>query len=382
MNIQVPAQTGARIPQMPELAPGPLGVVGNLRFTPQENGTASADHTSVPSFDSSMADLRLEPGIAPRDARVQLRHCIKVRENSRLVGNLLGTLTAPANDARALTRIAKNLEVLSKLCHGDLYDFIGGEQALSTYLKAMTYPDLIALCDGIFNHPQAYEAVLEQISPAELRAQARTVLFQLGAHILDQFAHVVVSEPLDKIADMLNVTPMDGEKLAAQLVKLHTALPTPAAIGKADRFSTDSTLDIYFQSLSKNELDARMAGLQDQRLRAADNALHQLSDSIEKRLAITMLELLGQSLGREKYARAQPGLTVMENRLARVKDAADDEARGSEASSILASLLQERDYDLSGWAPGEMVKHVWRLMQECQDIIDGVRDRALEIPPA
>lgn len=382
MHIQASAQTGARIPPMPELAPGPLGAVGNLRFTPQENGTASANHTSVPSFDSSMADLRLELGIAPRDARVQLRHCIKVRENSRLVGNLLGNLTAPANDACALTRIAKNLEVLSKLCHGNLYDFIGGEQALHTYLKALTYPDLIALCDGIFNHPQAYEAVLEQISPAELRVQARSVLFQVGAHTLDHFAHVAVSEPLNKIAEMLNVTPVDGKKLAAQLVKvkLHSA---PAAIGKADIFSTDNTLDIYFQSLSKNELDARIAGLQDQKLRAAENALHKLSDSPEKRRAIAMLERLGKSLGRESYERAQPGLKELENRLARAKNASDGEAREAEAWSIMASLHQELDSDLFKWAPSEaMVEHVSRLMQECQDLILEVRDRAIETPPA
>ncbi|WP_454006128.1 hypothetical protein [Alcaligenes sp. Marseille-Q7550] len=199
----------------------------------------------------------------------------------------------------------------------------------------MTYPDLIALCDGIFNHPQAYEAVLEQIPSARLRVQAVKMLGQVGGAAFEQLAHVVVSEPLGKI-----------------------------------------------QSLSRDKFDAWMLGLHGEKLQAADNALHKLNDSPEKRQALAMRGLLGKSLGREMCARAQPGLTVMENRLARVKDAADDEARGSEASSILASLLQERDYDLSGWAPGEMVKHVWRLRQEWQDISDGVRDRALEIPPA
>ncbi|MGE8548323.1 MAG: hypothetical protein ACN6OC_12870 [Alcaligenes sp.] len=263
-----------------------------------------------------------------------------------------------------------------------MFDLAEGDQALCAYLKAMTYPDLIALCDGIFNHPQAYEAVLEQIPSARLRVQAVKMLGQVGGAAFEQLAHVVVSEPLGKIREMLIVTPLDGEKLAAQLNTLHTGLPTPDAIGAADRFPAVSMLDIYFQSLSRDKFDAWMLGLHGEKLQAADNALHKLNDSPEKRQALAMRGLLGKSLGREMCARAQPGLTVMENRLARVKDAADDEARGSEASSILASLLQERDYDLSGWAPGEMVKHVWRLMQECQDIIDGVRDRALEIPPA
>ncbi|WP_454006126.1 hypothetical protein [Alcaligenes sp. Marseille-Q7550] len=356
MNVQAPAQADARIAQMQELAPGPRGTVGTRRFTPQQGGTVPASRASVFPFDNcSVEDLEFDLGNASGDARAQLVHCIEARVLSRCVGNLLGNLTAPANDEPALTRIAKELEQISGLSQGNLFDSASGEQVLFAYLKAMTYPDLIALCDGVFNHPQAYEAVLDRISPAELRPLAAEMLDQVGNAAFQQLARVVVSEPLDRISEMLNATSVDGEKLAAQLNTLHTGLPTLDAIEIADRFPTVSMLDIYFQSLSKNEFDARMAGLPYQKLRTADNALYKLSNSPEKLQALTVRELLGKLLGREVYARARPGLKLLENSLAQVR-VAPHEKRESLAMPILTALVQ--DYDLFGWAPNEMIEEL------------------------
>ncbi|MGE8548322.1 MAG: hypothetical protein ACN6OC_12865 [Alcaligenes sp.] len=377
MNVQAPAQADARIAQMQELAPGPLGTVGNRRFTPQQGGTVPASRASVFPFDNcSVEDLEFDLGNASGDARAQLVHCIEARVLSRCVGNLLGNLTAPANDEPALTRIAKELEQISGLSQGNLFDSASGEQVLFAYLKAMTYPDLIALCDGVFNHPQAYEAVLDRISPAELRPLAAEMLDQVGNAAFQQLARVVVSEPLDRISEMLNATSVDGEKLAAQLNTLHTGLPTLDAIEIADRFPTVSMLDIYFQSLSKNEFDARMAGLPYQKLRTADNALYKLSNSPEKLQALTVRELLGKLLGREVYARARPGLKLLENSLAQVR-VAPHEKRESLAMPILTALVQ--DYDLFGWAPNEMIEELRELMQQGVDILAGIRCRNLQV---
>ena len=370
MHIQILSRTHAWTTQMQELAPGPLGTVGNLRFTPQQNGTAPASRTSAFPFDSSIEDLAFNLGRAPRDARTLLVHCIEGRELSRCIGNLLGHLTAPATDALALTRIAKELEQISELFLGNLFDLAEGDQALCAYLKAMTYPDLIALCDGIFNHPQAYEAVLEQIPSARLRVQAVKMLDQVGGAAFEQLAHVVVSEPLGKIREMLIVTPLDGEKLAAQLNTLHTGLPTPDAIGAADRFPAVSMLDIYFQSLSRNEFDAWMLGLHGEKLQAADNALHKLNDSPEKRQALAMRGLLGKSLGREMCARAQPDLKRWESNLARAR-VAPHEVRRFLISLDLIQLEQNyvRYY---GWIPSELDEEMMPLLQQWLEIIEEV----------
>ena len=377
MNVQAPVQADARIAQMQGLAPGPLGTVGNRRFTPQQGGTVPASRASVFPFDNcSIEDLEFDLGNASGDARAQLVHCIEARVLSRCVGNLLGNLTAPANDEPALTRIAKELEQISGLSQGNLFDSASGEQVLFAYLKAMTYPDLIALCDGVFNHPHAYDAVLDRISPAELRPLAAEMLDQVGNAAFQQLARMIVSESLDRISEMLNTTSVDGEKLAAQLNTLHTGLPTPDAIGAADRFPAVSMLDIYFQSLSKNEFDARMAGLPYQKLRTADNALYELSNSPEKLQALTVRELLGKLLGREVYARARPGLKLLENSLAQVR-VAPHEKRESLAMPILTALVQ--DYDLFGWAPNEMIEELRELMQQGVDILAGVRCRNLQV---
>lgn len=115
MTIQTPTQTGARILPLQKYAPGPLGAVGKLRYMPQQRGTAPVGRARAFLHDSFPEDLRLSVGGDSAKARARLERCMEVRENSRRIGSLLGSLSAPANDARALSRIAKELGLISEL---------------------------------------------------------------------------------------------------------------------------------------------------------------------------------------------------------------------------------------------------------------------------
>lgn len=79
MHIQAPAQTGARILPQQKYAPGPLGTVGNLRYTPQQGGTAPVGCASAFLHDSSPEDLRFAFSGESEKVRAKLERYIVVR---------------------------------------------------------------------------------------------------------------------------------------------------------------------------------------------------------------------------------------------------------------------------------------------------------------
>src|SRR5690606_14376581 len=110
-----------------DLEPGALGTVGNLQFTEQQGGTAPAPRVGVlstetfPSIAENRADLEAydtseatEPR-AQREAFVQVR--AEGRANSRLIGNLLGSLTAKMNELGESHRVLRRLQLLRKWSH-------------------------------------------------------------------------------------------------------------------------------------------------------------------------------------------------------------------------------------------------------------------------
>lgn len=184
----------ARGLQLPVLAPGPLGTVGNLQFNVQNGGTARASGLGACScIGAFLSDLIFHLGCPSERARAQREHKREVFENSRCIGDLLGKLTAHANDAAGLSRLARHLVTLSELSQGDLANLPGGCESLSAYVDELTVRDTLALREGALGVPQA---VLAQISSGELRVQAAGVLTQVERALDQRAARDVVHQPL------------------------------------------------------------------------------------------------------------------------------------------------------------------------------------------
>lgn len=378
MNTQALGQMGGRNLHLQDLAPGPLGTTGNLRFTPQQGGTEPARCTGMFPRSSQLERLRLHFSVASTEVRAQRAHYIEVSENSRRIGNLLGSLTARADDAAAVSRIAKGLAQISALSQGDLSNLEGGTEALSIYMGALTHPDLLALGDGIFSRPRACDAMLEQISPDQLRSKAADVLSQVAVALYQRLAEKIVSEPLRGIVDALADMPANGERLVEQLIRLCTGLAMTDSIGVAGRLPTISMLDIHLESLSEDKLAAQLIDLRQEKLEAAASALLLLSDGPGKQQAQTMLERLRVSLGREMYARVQPRLQQVQESLIPLKAVPREIA----ALSKMMVLAEIRDNHLEayGWMPAEMVKEMRELMHEGMEIVFESHRRQSQIP--
>lgn len=125
------------------------------------------------------------------------------------------------------------------------------------------------------------------------------MLDEVAEALYERLSRVVVSGPLSKIIEAMDDVRMNAEELAAQLIKLDTDMTAPHFSGLAGRFPTDSMLEIYFQSLKRNEQEARIFDLQRQKLMAADKVLRELSDSPEQRLVRIMLERIHLAFGCE-----------------------------------------------------------------------------------
>ncbi len=251
-------------PQVPplkrtDLEPGALGTKGNLQFTEQEGGTAPAPRAGVPSPETSpsfaerRADLEacvIGEGTEPRAQRetlVQAR--AEVRANSRLIGNVLGSLTAKVDgvghfinpdDCSAIAQALNELNVPPS--EVGLYSLKGAKYCLDTYMDELKELDVVALRYGALSNESSCEAVLDMISPRDddaARIQASRVLGEIAEAVDRWVLRRTVHEPLSKVANLLDAHPVDAHKLFGQLVKVS---------------NHHDTLMQYFDSLSLDEL--------------------------------------------------------------------------------------------------------------------------------
>lgn len=367
MNIQPFGQTGARILQRQDLAPGPLGTVGNQRFTPQQDGTAPVSPISpVSNIYRAWANLRFAISGAPLEELELQDQAIEAGRNSRLIGDLLGHLTAPADEAKARVTIAQKLTQLCELCKGSLVLLPGGREALSAYLSELVYVDLIALYSGVLGHPDARRAVLDQVGSG-LRRQAAGLLRDVADAVKLRLAQEVVLEPLWEIAGLLFLHYPDPQKLETQLIKLHTRLAMLDASGVQDRTPALHLLDVYFKSLPQDQSDLLLSQLHAGALDAARAALlirwedwkteaaaeKKKNDpllahsglrmikfmlSLEEYEPLTMLNHLRTSLERDLERRTAPSLREL-NRALRSAVHEGDQLAASEALFDLHALV-------------------------------------------
>ncbi|MGE8548319.1 MAG: hypothetical protein ACN6OC_12850 [Alcaligenes sp.] len=307
-----------------DLGSCPLGIVGNLRFAMEEGGTARATRLGVRlsdlrrSFAHAWAVLKDRFTCAPSEARAQRKELMQVRKHSRHVGNVLGCLTAPTNDAAALSKLARNLAQLGELSKGRLASLKGGEESLRFYLDELSDADLIALYNGVLGQPAARKAVLEQIPKDSLAAerQASDVLKQIEDALIPRFQRQVVCKPLGEIAALLSASPVNGAQLEKALTSLAWGLrqfesSRASSTGRGD----GDALDSYFQCLQEGESKALLNRLLSVNLDAGRQALASFSVIWPSHRAEIMMDRISQSVYGEIHARAKPELQQLKGKL-------------------------------------------------------------------
>lgn len=180
--------------QRKDVAACPLGSVGNLQFKPERGGTARANRykTQLTWALHALSDRAFLLTHTSSQAQTQRRDLIQARENSRLIGNLLGNLTAPAHDPEGQARIAEGLIELATRCEGRFDDLKGGQQVLDWYVTELSDVDFQALANGVLRNNFAKQAVLNQISDSDplLGARASQVLDRIERSMRGQLNEI------------------------------------------------------------------------------------------------------------------------------------------------------------------------------------------------
>ncbi len=356
MNIQSLDLPGVQERRREDLAAAPLGIIGNLQVKPEHGGTARASRRSAVSHLLDLcADLTFRISRATPEERRQRAVRIEVHDNSRRIGNLLGSLTGSPKDGGDLFRIKGELEQLSGLVTRDLADLPGGAYALSTYLSELTRVDLEVMRDGMLGHPNARAAVMRRISP-DLRVRADKVLKQVEKALNQRLAQVIVEGPLQQIRTLMLARFLSKRELAAQLISLSTDLAGRDLNESEDGPPTIAMLDTYFGSLPRFRLQEFSLVFQQEILDPARDALRRIHDPSERRQALDMLYSIRRSLAREISARLEPVLRRADRALSRTVNA-EDRLAASKALHEL-HLLVGKIENFYGWLPEKVIEDV------------------------
>ncbi|CDM23313.1 hypothetical protein BN940_04196 [Castellaniella defragrans 65Phen] len=267
-GVRNPVQSPLQNLQRRHLDAGPLGQVGNLRFKAGPGATPRASGpNALQRFGRFLSKVAFYVGAGP--AQRAQRHVLdQARDNSRRIGNLLGSLTGAPGDPKSCSRIAEGLARLGDLSGGDLSRLPGGKESLETYLGELGVMDLNALRSGVLGDPEARQAVLDRVDPPRLRAQAALLLDQIAVALEQAVAGQAVQEPLAQIRTLLAGRPVDGQALEGRLARLSENL---AMLG-------GDKLGIHLQALSDQELGVLQSVLHTDRLAGARQALAQIRE--------------------------------------------------------------------------------------------------------
>lgn len=356
MNVQTLGLQNVPQWQRQDLAAAPLGTIGNLQVRAGQGGTARASRSGVTALArDSWANLRFRhSGATPEEQRQRAARS-EVYENSRRIGNFLGSLTGSWRKEKALFRIKEGLERLSQSVTLDLADLSGGEYILSTYMRELTRADLEAMYDGILSHSNARAAVLRRIPP-DLQARADNVLQQIKAVLTQRLIQVLVVAPLWRIHHLMLAQPVSEYELAAQLLALSTALARTARNESDNGHATFTLLDNYFRSLSAEPLRVFSLVFQPQILEPARSALDRIGNQSGGQQARVMLDSIRHALGHEINARFARDLTAVRMDLTWA-ELAGNQLAASEALHDLHRLV-DKIKQLYGWLPDQMVGDV------------------------
>lgn len=253
-----------------DLAPYPLGTVGNLHFTAREGGTPRAYYAAVllsdacQSLSDKWADMQCCAFMESEDARARRESLREIRVYSQCMGELLGSLTAKVDrnterftDSLSQPRIGSALLELIRQPGGNLDDSVRKRNCLETYLDELKVVDLIALHNGVLACNHARAAVLRQV-PSELFAQASDELNRIGVAVKQKFTLKVVQEPLEQLLKLLNCSPMDQFGARKQLLVLNKIVSQYAGEEAAETARDSYSLTSYVQHLPSEQLRTLM----------------------------------------------------------------------------------------------------------------------------
>ncbi|WP_394065664.1 hypothetical protein [Alcaligenes sp. WGS1538] len=290
----------------------PLGTIGNLQFTAEEGGTARAGYVHVAlsgagrSLVKRLSDLKDCVICAPPDLRAQREDRYEVRNNSLLIGNLLGRLTAPAGDGKGLARTAKALEQLVKLSNGDLDELKGLDYCLITYVDELKILDFDALHLGVLDDEDACQAMLSMIEPADSNEQAAQLLNRIIRTLNQRCLRESAKRSLDEIDHLLSSARVDGNKLKASLLKLARCVNELDAKRTSSGLGGGNGMDICLVSLAP----ATLAGLRKRMMLGALDKVQQvlssrISNESEAQQVQAILHRLCASLWSVAYAEVE-----------------------------------------------------------------------------
>lgn len=356
MNIQPPGLQNISQWRRQNLAPAPLGVIGNLRASAEQGGTARARRSGIRGLArDSWVNLRFRLSSATPDERRQRAARIEVYDNSRRIGNFLGSLTGSLRKNKDQLRIKEGLEQLSMMVTRDLSDLSGGEYALFTYMNELTRADLEAMHDGLLGHPTARAALLNQISP-DLRVQADNVLQQIKATLTQRLTQVAMVEPLWQIRSLMLVQPVSEQELAAQLLYLSTGLGRSDLNELENGTTTFAMLDAYFRSLPPGQLQTFSLVFRPPTLNRTQDALGRIVNQSEREQALATLDSIHRSLGREINSRFTRDLGRADSALSQAVSTGNklDVSKALYDLHLLVGMIK-----LSyGWLPRQVIQDV------------------------
>ncbi|WP_394065557.1 hypothetical protein [Alcaligenes sp. WGS1538] len=289
----------------------------------------------------------------PAEARAQRRERVEVsneiRATSRLIGNLLGSLTIPDEFAKHEFRPIHALMALNLPLAGDWYSLKGAKYCLNTYLDELTERDLLALSSGVLRREGYCDFMLRCIStrPDDAsRMQVSRLLGDIAEAVNQRVLRYTVHEPLTRIVELLAVDPVNEQDLHTRLLML-----------------TDDwiTMKRYCESLSTDEFKALLGALQPQNLKTVPKALLKAHSFKELKSALDW---------EFNYRRAPLSLRVEQQNLDRAWRAGNRLAV-SEALYRL-SLAVEETCQVWEVLPDKTMKCVQQLVERSMDLF---RDR-------
>ncbi|MGE8547234.1 hypothetical protein [Alcaligenes sp. Marseille-Q7550] len=231
-----------------DLGASPLGVIGNLQFKTEQGGTARASRAGVRlsdmrrSFAKLWADMKFCFTCVGAERLAQRDYLAQVRANSRRIGDLLGNMTAHANDEKAQASIADGLAQLVNRSQGDLANLSGWQYCVSTYMDELKGPDLKALHNGVLGNKDACKALLDKIPAGEARSQASRMLGEMAAVLQSRCEKKFVQEPLAQMAELLSARQVDWRRFEECLLKLGSA-PLDRSLKRSLRSLTEKQLE-------------------------------------------------------------------------------------------------------------------------------------------
>lgn len=267
------------------LAPCPLGAIGNLQFSAKQGGTARASHLSVEwpilrqttvngitGLMTALIHLNDSDQQRKDDRAADHRdHLLRVRVYSTVIGDLLGQLTAEQSDVKTQLRAAALLQILGQQSHGDIDNITGCGYSLWTYTDELTDSDVMAMVTGALRHSNGVAAILDKMPPGDLRTHTFQLLEQIDAAVERRRMKGDVKDSLEQISTLLLTHPIDKLKLKKSLISVAQYLD--ACTRASLRLNAVQHLHVFLQSLPKERLQPLLPLAQREKLEECLEAL-------------------------------------------------------------------------------------------------------------